>query len=477
MSDTPAGRPGGSRASARSARPRGSSSASRSSSPGARSRGPSGSRAPSARARRRCHGLGIGRRLRQVDAVLAARAGPAGGGRAGCGRRPGRRARRRRARTCRRAPLRAIRRRSPPASGAQVREARRGLHRLAHRELEPRRVVEVVRHRHVGSRRSAWKGSSGPVSRRASTAEPPKRKPEPRVDELGVVGRDEGGVLRVASVHPARGGRGVEVPHRLAVALDRLARNPDPHPGDVAGRPGALRSRSRDARRPPTRPRCSTPSRSPRPGPRARAGAARPRGGGRGGQRAKQPRRRRVCRQIGTISARLTPRRLAEMPKTLTGAELQLDDAPARESDLFLVDGNNLAYRAFFALPEELATSEGFSTNALLGFTNMLFKLLADYRPKGVAVAWDTRPVHRTELAPRRYKERAQADARPAARAVPALPADRRGLRLPQPRVRGLGGGRRDRHARARAPTRPGSRRASSRPTATRSSSSPRTSA
>ncbi len=85
-------------------------------------------------------------------------------------------------------------------------------------------------------------------------------------------------------------------------------------------------------------------------------------------------------------------------PKTLTGDELQLDDAPARESDLFLVDGNNLAYRAFFALPEELATSEGFSTNALLGFTNMLFKLLSDYRPKGVAVAWDTRPVHRTEL-------------------------------------------------------------------------------
>src|SRR5213596_3580759 len=85
-------------------------------------------------------------------------------------------------------------------------------------------------------------------------------------------------------------------------------------------------------------------------------------------------------------------------PKTLTGAELQLDDAPVRECELFLVDGNNLAYRAFFALPEELATSEGFSTNALLGFTNMLFKLLTDYRPKGVAVAWDTRPVHRTEL-------------------------------------------------------------------------------
>jgi DNA polymerase I len=86
-------------------------------------------------------------------------------------------------------------------------------------------------------------------------------------------------------------------------------------------------------------------------------------------------------------------------PKTLTGEELQLDDGPVRDSELFLVDGNNLAYRAFFALPEELATSEGFATNALLGFTNMLFKLLADYKPKGVAVAWDTRPVHRTATA------------------------------------------------------------------------------
>ena len=86
-------------------------------------------------------------------------------------------------------------------------------------------------------------------------------------------------------------------------------------------------------------------------------------------------------------------------PKTLTGQELELDDGPARDSELFLVDGNNLAYRAFFALPEELATSDGHPTNALLGFTNMLFKLLADYRPKGVAVAWDSRPVHRAAVA------------------------------------------------------------------------------
>src|SRR5438876_5630290 len=94
------------------------------------------------------------------------------------------------------------------------------------------------------------------------------------------------------------------------------------------------------------------------------------------------------------------------MPKTLTGEVLELDDAPARESELFLVDGNNLAYRAFFALPEELATTDGQPTNALLGFTNMLFKLLSDYRPKGVAVAWDTRAVHRRELSEEYKAER-----------------------------------------------------------------------
>ena len=72
-------------------------------------------------------------------------------------------------------------------------------------------------------------------------------------------------------------------------------------------------------------------------------------------------------------------------PKTLTGEELVLDDGPALDAELFLVDGNNLAYRAFFALPEELQTTDGQPTNALLGFTNMLFKLLSDYKPRGVA--------------------------------------------------------------------------------------------
>jgi len=93
-------------------------------------------------------------------------------------------------------------------------------------------------------------------------------------------------------------------------------------------------------------------------------------------------------------------------PKTITGEELELDDGPVHETELFLVDGNNLAYRAFFALPEELQTTDGQPTNALLGFTNMLFKLLSDYKPRGVAVAWDTRPVHRTEISAEYKSER-----------------------------------------------------------------------
>ena len=58
---------------------------------------------------------------------------------------------------------------------------------------------------------------------------------------------------------------------------------------------------------------------------------------------------------------------------------------------LFLLDGNNIAYRAFFALPGEIATSGGFPTNALYGFCLMIIKILAEYQPAAVIVAWDSR--------------------------------------------------------------------------------------
>ncbi len=56
---------------------------------------------------------------------------------------------------------------------------------------------------------------------------------------------------------------------------------------------------------------------------------------------------------------------------------------------LMLVDGNSLTYRAFHALPQDLATSSGQVTNAVLGFTSMLINLVRDHQPDGVAVAFD----------------------------------------------------------------------------------------
>src|SRR6059058_5913092 len=57
--------------------------------------------------------------------------------------------------------------------------------------------------------------------------------------------------------------------------------------------------------------------------------------------------------------------------------------------ELFLIDGNSLAYRAFFALPESIATSTGQPTNAIFGFASMLVKILTDYGPKATLVVWD----------------------------------------------------------------------------------------
>lgn len=62
---------------------------------------------------------------------------------------------------------------------------------------------------------------------------------------------------------------------------------------------------------------------------------------------------------------------------------------PDLSGAVFLIDGNSLAYRAFYALPESIATSEGLPTNALYGFANMLVKIMIDYKPAGIVVAWD----------------------------------------------------------------------------------------
>ncbi|HEX6603002.1 MAG TPA: 5'-3' exonuclease H3TH domain-containing protein [Solirubrobacterales bacterium] len=61
----------------------------------------------------------------------------------------------------------------------------------------------------------------------------------------------------------------------------------------------------------------------------------------------------------------------------------------ADSPQLFLIDGNSLAYRAFFALPESIGTSDGRPTNAIYGLASMLVKIIDEHHPQGVVVAWD----------------------------------------------------------------------------------------
>lgn len=77
---------------------------------------------------------------------------------------------------------------------------------------------------------------------------------------------------------------------------------------------------------------------------------------------------------------------------------------------LALLDGNSIAYRAFYALPEDLATKSGQVTNAVFGFTRMLIRMLKDFHPDGVAVAWDvSRETFRTESFPEYKANRSKA--------------------------------------------------------------------
>src|SRR6476620_6735713 len=78
--------------------------------------------------------------------------------------------------------------------------------------------------------------------------------------------------------------------------------------------------------------------------------------------------------------------------------------------ELFLIDGNSLAYRAFFALPETIATSTGFPPNATCGFGSPLVKILTEHGSKPTSVVWDAGASGRKEV----YAEyKAQRTSRP----------------------------------------------------------------
>lgn len=90
--------------------------------------------------------------------------------------------------------------------------------------------------------------------------------------------------------------------------------------------------------------------------------------------------------------------------------------ARAKSSDrkLYLLDGNSLAYRAFFALPDTFVNSKGMPTGALFGLANMWLKLIEDndHGTPAVIAVWDAGLSGRGEI----YEPyKAQRDAKPDA--------------------------------------------------------------
>ncbi|MDQ2636333.1 MAG: DNA polymerase I, partial [Actinomycetota bacterium] len=80
------------------------------------------------------------------------------------------------------------------------------------------------------------------------------------------------------------------------------------------------------------------------------------------------------------------------MSPATTATDEKPGSAPGAEQKptLMLLDGNSLAYRAFYALPaENFKTRGGLTTNAVYGFTAMLINLLRDEQPSHIAAAFD----------------------------------------------------------------------------------------
>ena len=132
-----------------------------------------------------------------------------------------------------------------------------------------------------------------------------------------------------------------------------------------------------------------------------------------------------------------------------TAAKPVAAKAPAKGDHVFLVDGSGYIFRAYHALPPLTRKSDGLQVNAVLGFCNMLWKLLRDMkpeeRPTHLAVVFDkSEKTFRNEIYPD-YKAHRPAG---AGRPDPAVPADPRGgarLRPALPRAGRLRGRRPDR--------------------------------
>src|SRR5271155_5040018 len=98
------------------------------------------------------------------------------------------------------------------------------------------------------------------------------------------------------------------------------------------------------------------------------------------------------------------------MATTTSRARASAGSRDGQDRRVLLIDGPSLVYRAFFALPESIATSTGVPTNAIFGFASMLVKTVTEYGVCPTVVAWDAGSSGRTEM----YAEyKAQRQSRP----------------------------------------------------------------
>ena len=108
------------------------------------------------------------------------------------------------------------------------------------------------------------------------------------------------------------------------------------------------------------------------------------------------------------------PAAVKEPPAKAAAAKAPATNAPAKGDHVFLVDGSGYIFRAYHALPPLNRKSDGLQVNAVLGFCNMLWKLMRDMppdnRPTHLAIIFDKSEVtFRNKLYPEYKAQRAPA--------------------------------------------------------------------
>lgn len=85
-----------------------------------------------------------------------------------------------------------------------------------------------------------------------------------------------------------------------------------------------------------------------------------------------------------------------------------------------IIDGNSLMHRAFYALPN-LTNSKGFHTSVIYGFVNMINKILDEYKPKYIGIAFDRKAPTFRHLEYAEYKAGRHKMAEEMAEQIPVL--------------------------------------------------------